>query len=170
MPDSQTPATVDDYERMLGLVTGFWGTQVVRAAATLNLAERLAAGIDTAARIAEEEGANGDAVRRLLRTLSSLDLVDTPDGVHYTATSLLNILRADSTRSLRGMALAQAAPGHWAPWGRFPDAIRTGRKQVEAAHGGRDDLLLLRGPRRGGPVLHRGHAEPEFGRGRRHHG
>ena len=51
MPDSQTPATVDDYERMLGLVTGFWVTQVVRAAATLNLAERLAAGIDTAVRM-----------------------------------------------------------------------------------------------------------------------
>jgi SAM-dependent methyltransferase len=136
MPDSQTPATVDDYERMLGLVTGYWVTQVVRAAVTLNLAERLAAGIDTAAGIAEAEGANGDAVRRLFRTLLSLDLVDTTDGVHYTATSLLNILRADSARSLRGMALAQAAPGHWAPWGRFPDAIRTGRKQVEAAHGG----------------------------------
>jgi O-methyltransferase domain/Dimerisation domain len=135
MPDAQSQVGIDDYERMLGMVTGFWVTQVVRAAAILRLPEHLAAGTDTATGVAEEEGADRDAVRRLLRALATLGLVDTTDDVHYTSTSLLNILRSDSPRSLRGMALAQAAPGHWLPWGRFPDAIRTGRDQIEAAHG-----------------------------------
>lgn len=134
MHERQGTASVDDYGRMLKMVTGFWVTQVVRAAATLHVPERLAAGMDTATKIAEDEGADRDAVRRLLRALASLDLVDTTDGVHYAGTSLLNILRADSPRSLRGMALAQAAPGHWLPWGRFPDAIQCGRGQIEAAH------------------------------------
>ena len=135
MYDGQGPASVDDYARMLQMVTGFWVTQVVRAAAILQVPERLAAGLATAAKIAEAEGADRDAVRRLLRALTSLDLVETTDGVHYAATPLLNILRADSPRPLRGMALSQGAAGHWLPWGRFPDAIYSGRGQVEAAHG-----------------------------------
>jgi O-methyltransferase/methyltransferase family protein len=135
MTDSPNSASVDDYNRILGMVSGSWVAQVIRATATLQVAERLAAGIDTAATIAEAEGADRDAVRRLLRALVSLHLVDTADGVHYTATSALNILRADSPRSLRGMALSMAGPGHWLPWGRFPDAIRGGRDQIVAAHG-----------------------------------
>jgi hypothetical protein len=31
-------------------------------------------------------------------------------------------------------AISQSAPGHWLPWGRFPEAVRTGRHQVTAAH------------------------------------
>lgn len=33
------------------------------------------------------------------------------------------------------MVLAQAAPGHWLTWGRFPDAVRSGTGQMKAAHG-----------------------------------
>jgi hypothetical protein len=70
-----------------------------------------------------------------LRALVSLDLVVTTDGVHYTALPLLDVLRADAPRSLRGLALSWPAPCQWLTWGRFPDAVRTGRDQIHAAHG-----------------------------------
>jgi hypothetical protein len=63
------------------------------------------------------------------------------DGVHFTATSLLNTLRKDNPHSMRGMALAQAAPGHWLTWGRFPDAVRTGERQIKSAHGLYDTIF-----------------------------
>ena len=120
---------------MMGMVTGFWVTQTVRAAALYNLADHLAAGTDTAEAIAEAESTDPDATRRLLRTCASLGLMTSEDGRHFTGTSLLSTLQQDDPRSLRHFAISQAAPGHWLSWGRFPDAVRTGRHQVTAAHG-----------------------------------
>jgi hypothetical protein len=119
----------------MGMVTGFWVTQAVRAAALYNFADHLAAGTDTAEMIAEAESTEPDATRRLMRTCASLGLMASEDGRHFTGTSLLSTLQQDDPHSLRHFAISQSAPGHWLPWGRFPEAVRTGRHQVTAAHG-----------------------------------
>ena len=119
---------------MMGMVTGFWVTQIVRAAALYNLADHLAAGTDTAEAIAEAESTDPDATRRLLRTCASLGLMSSSDGHHLTGTSLLGTLQQDDPHSLRYFAISQSAAGHWLPWGRFPEAVRTGRHQVTEAH------------------------------------
>jgi len=120
---------------MMGMVTGFWVTQTVRAAALYNFADHLAAGTDTAEAIAEAESTNPEATRRLMRTCASLGLMTSEDGRHFTGLPLLSTLRQEDPRSLRYFAISQSAPGHWLPWGRFPEAIRTGHHQVTAAHG-----------------------------------
>lgn len=135
MKSRPLPAAVQDYDRMMAMLTGFWVTQIVRAAAIFNLADHLVAGTDTPEAIAAAESTDLDATRRLVRTCASLGLVTSADGVHFTATSLLNTLLKDDPNSLRGMVLAQAAPGHWLTWGRFPDAVRSGDRQIKAAHG-----------------------------------
>jgi hypothetical protein len=129
------PAEAQDYERMMGMVTGFWVTQTVRAAALYNFADHLAAGADTAEAIAEAESTDLDATRRLLRTCASLGLMTSEDGRHFTGTTLLSTLQQDDPHSLRYFAISQSAPGHWLPWGKFPEAVRTGLHQVTAAHG-----------------------------------
>jgi hypothetical protein len=128
-------AASHDHERMMGMVTGFWVTQMVRAAALYNLADHLAAGTDTADAIADAESIDPDATRRLLRTCASLGLTTSADGHHYTGTPLLSTLQLDDPHSLRRFAISQSAPGHWLSWGRFPEAVRTGLHQVTAAHG-----------------------------------
>ncbi|MEV0471263.1 methyltransferase [Streptomyces prunicolor] len=135
MTSARTSAEAQDYERMMGMVTGFWVTQTVRAAALYNFADHLAAGTDTAEAIAEAESIDPDATRRLLRTCASLGLMTSDDGRHFTGTSLLSTLRQDDPHSLRHFAISQSAPGHWLPWGTFPEAVRTGLHQVTAAHG-----------------------------------
>lgn len=130
------PAQAQDYERMMAMVTGFWVTQTVRAAALYQLADHLAEGTDTPNAIAQAEGIDLDATRRLMRTCSSLGLMTSPDGgKHYRGSSLLSTLNKDDPNSLRGFAISQAAPGHWLPWGLFPEAVRTGQRQINAAHG-----------------------------------
>jgi hypothetical protein len=129
------PSEAHDYERMMTMLTGFWVTQIVHAAAAFNLADHLAAGIDTVEAIAAEESTDPEATRRLIRACASLGLVTSADGVQLSGTSLLSTLLRDDPNSLRGMVLAQAAPGHWLTWGRFPDAVRSGTRQMEAAHG-----------------------------------
>lgn len=135
MTAHSAPSGAQDYERMMTMLTGFWVTQIVRAAATFNVADHLAAGTDTAEAIAAEESIDPAATRRLIRACASLGLVTSDDGVRLTGTPLLSTLLRDDPNSLRGMVLAQAAPGHWLTWGHFPDAVRSGTGQMEAAHG-----------------------------------
>jgi hypothetical protein len=45
------------------------------------------------------------------------------------------MLRSDVAGSMRSVAISQTAPGHWLPWGRLRDVIRTGRRQTPAALG-----------------------------------
>lgn len=130
-----------DHDRMFTMLTGFWVSQIVRAAALFNLADHLAAGVDTPEEVAEAESLDQDATRRLMRACSSLGLMASADGVHFAATTLLGTLRKDDPHSLRGMVLAMGAPGHWTTWGRFPDAVRSGDRQVEAALGQFDNIF-----------------------------
>ncbi|WP_204358541.1 methyltransferase [Streptosporangium sp. 'caverna'] len=138
MTTTQTPKpapVMADYERMMSMVTGFWVSQVIRAAAVFNIAAHVADGRTTAEEIAKAESADLDALRRLLRSWASLGLLSSEDGVHFASTSLLATLHPDTPHSLHHLALSQAAPGHWQPWGRFPDAVRTGATQGPAAYG-----------------------------------
>jgi hypothetical protein len=124
-----------DYQRMMGMVTGYWVTQIVRAAAQCRLAEHLAAGTRTPEAVAEVEGTDPDSTRRLMRTCASLGLMTSADGHGYRGTPLLNTLHPDAPNSLHGFTLSTAGPGFWLSWGRFPDAVRTGEQQFPAAHG-----------------------------------
>jgi hypothetical protein len=119
---------------MIIMLTGFWVAQIVCAAATFSLAGHLAAGTDTDEAIAAEESIDPDATRSLIRACASLGLVTSGDDVQLSGTSLLSTLLRDDPNSLRGMVLAQGAPGHWLTWGCFPDAVRSGTGQMAAAH------------------------------------
>ena len=131
-----TPAQAQDYERMMAMVTGYWVAQTVRAAALYKLADHLAERTDTPDAIAQAENLDLDATRRLMRACASLGLMTSSDGgEHYSGTSLLSTLGKDAPNSLRGFAISQASPGHWLPWGLFPEAVRTGQRQIKAAHG-----------------------------------
>ncbi len=129
------PVTTQDRDQMMTMITGFWVTQIVCAAATFNLADHLAAGTDTPDAIAEAESIDPDATGRLFRACAALGLVTSVDDEHFAGKPLLNTLLKGDPTSLRGFALALAAPGHWLPWGRFPDAVRGGDRQVNAALG-----------------------------------
>jgi len=115
--------------RMLQMITGYWVTQIVHGAAVAGYAERLHDGPARAEELAALAGMNPSAVFRHLRACASLGLV-TYDGQRFAATPLLDTLRRDHPQSVRGFALSQPAPGHWLPWGRFTDALRSGDHQT----------------------------------------
>jgi hypothetical protein len=118
------------------MIAGYWVTQIIRAAATYSLADHLADGPRTAKDIATAEGLDLGATERLLRTCASLGLAAAAENGTFASTELLRTLEDDVPRSLKGWALSQSAPGHWLPWGQFPESVRTGEHQVRAIHGG----------------------------------
>jgi SAM-dependent methyltransferase len=128
-------ATDKDFEQMMQMLTGFFVTQVAGAVATFSIADHLAKGPATAEQIATVEGINSAATFRLLRACASLGLVTCDDGLRFSATPVLGTLRKNVPGSLNSLAIAWSAPGHWRPWGRFVDAILTGRPQTVPALG-----------------------------------
>jgi SAM-dependent methyltransferase len=127
-------ATDKDFEQMMQMLTGFFVTQIAGAVATFSIADHLANGPATAQQIATTEGIHSTATFRLLRACASLGLV-TFDGLKFSATPLLGTLRRNVPGSLHGFAIAFSAPGHWLSWGRFIDAVRTGKSQTVPALG-----------------------------------
>lgn len=113
--------------KMMGMITAYRISQVVRCAAMFSLAEHCqSGGTITADSISESERIHPDATARLLRACAALGLLQCDDGRHFRATPLLNTLVRDVKGSLWGFAVSLPAPGHWLPWGHLPEAVRTG--------------------------------------------
>jgi hypothetical protein len=83
------------YAQMMSLITGFWVSQVVRAAAHHSLAEHLRTGPRTAEEVAELEGSVPDSTFRLMRAGVSIGLLTYAEG-KFAATPLLATLDGDS--------------------------------------------------------------------------
>jgi hypothetical protein len=124
-----------DTDRMMQMITGYWVTQIVHAAATYSLADHLTKGAATADDIAEAEGTDPSATFRLLRTCASLGIVTYDGESQFASTSLLDTLRKDNPKNIRGLAVSWPARAHWQPWGRFVDAVRSGQSQAVPALG-----------------------------------
>ena len=125
----------NDADRMMQMITGYWVTQVVHAAATFSIADHLAKAPATAEDIAEAEGTDPSATFRLLRTCASLGMVKYDGRSRFAGTSLLDTLRKNNPQSLRAIAVSWPLPGHWLPWGRFAEAVKTGKSQAVPALG-----------------------------------
>jgi O-methyltransferase domain/Dimerisation domain len=120
---------------LLGMIHGYWISQVVRAAADLRLADHLAAGPRTAVDVAGLESSEPGTTYRLMRTCTALGLLDCDDDGRFSVTPTGALLQSGVPGSLRDQALAFGAPGHWLPWGQLPEAVRKGGTQASAVLG-----------------------------------
>ena len=120
---------------LLGMIHGYWISQVVRAAADLRLADHLADGPRTAEYVAGLESSDPATTYRLMRTCAALGLLGCDDDGRFSVTPTGALLRSGVPGSLRDHALAFGAPGHWLPWGQLPEAVRKGGTQAAAVLG-----------------------------------
>jgi len=111
---------------LLGMIHGYWISQVVRAAADLRLADHLAAGARTARDVAGLESSDPDATYRLMRACAGLGLLSYDGDGRFSVTPTGALLQSGVPGSLRDHALVFGAPGHWLPWGQLPEAVRKG--------------------------------------------
>jgi hypothetical protein len=137
---------------VLDMIFSYWKTQMLRALATLSIGDILAKGPATLESLTGETGASKDGLARLLRAAASLGMVGYSDG-RYASTPMLDVLRADAPVSLKAMAIAQGAPGHWLPWGFFPDSVMTGEAQSKAALGHAHFDYYARNPEEAGQFI-----------------
>lgn len=120
--------------QMMQMVMGAWVTQAVGAAARLGVADHLRSGPLNASALAEKAGASADGVHRLMRALSSIGVFKM-EGNAFALTPLGETLCSDVPGSMRNIVMAETDAAHWLSWGKFPQAVKEGRKMTVEALG-----------------------------------
>lgn len=118
--------------RVLDLVVAFRQTQCLRVAAELELADHLAGGPRSAGELAEVTGSYEPFLRRLLRALVCLGLVETVPADRFGLTALGEELTAGR---LRDVARMYGSEPVWSAWEGLGHAVRTGDRAFDHAHG-----------------------------------
>jgi SAM-dependent methyltransferase len=120
---------------MMGLITGYWVSQAVGVVALLGVADQLGEGPRGSGELARAVGADPQALYRVLRLLASLGVFAEVAPDSFALTPLGETLRSDAPGSVRNFAITETAPGHWLPWGRLPESVRSGRPTAREALG-----------------------------------
>jgi hypothetical protein len=142
---SQTPAPP---QAVLQLMMGAWVSQAAGTIARLRVCDHVAAGATTPDAVAAKANANADAMHRLMRAAAMVGILRR-DGDRYGLTQVGELFRSDNPRSMRALVDAETAPGHWLPWGRLDDCVRTGTSAAEAALGCETFAYYERNPEEG---------------------
>ncbi|MER7694638.1 methyltransferase [Streptomyces sp. NPDC097610] len=126
----------DHFAEVYHLIMAAWGSQAVRAIATLSVAEHLDSGPLSAQDIAERESSDPDMTYRVLRAGAALGLLtyDADRGT-FSPTPMLGVLHGDSPTSLKSYAQAAIGPAFWLPAVLLPETITAGSNQAAQALG-----------------------------------
>jgi hypothetical protein len=120
---------------MMGLITGYWVSQAVGAVALLGVADHFGNGPRSCDDLARDVEADRQALFRVLRLLASIGVFAEVTPRSFGLTALGETLRSDTPGSVRNFAITETAPGHWQPWGRLNESIRTGQPMARKALG-----------------------------------
>lgn len=111
-------------DHVMELVTGRWRSQTVYAGVELGVFEVVEERPTHAVEIADQLNVDEEKGYRLLRALSSLDLLDESADRRFSITPAGALLREDQPGSLRGFALLEEGPTHYTVWRHLSDVVR----------------------------------------------
>lgn len=117
-------------ERVMGVVD----TKALYCAVDLEIAERLAAGPQSAAELAAATDGDADAIERLMRFLVSRGFFRR-DGATFRNNGASDRLRRDHPYSFRDWVTFFGSDWNLRIWNEMPSRVRTGRPATEAAFG-----------------------------------
>ena len=120
---------------MMQLITGYWMSQAVGVAAHLGIADAVASGSRTSNELGKAVGADPSSVYRLMRLLASIGVFEQQSDDCFALNPLGETLLSVGAGSVRNFAITETAPGHWLPWGRLVDSVRTGQPMARETLG-----------------------------------
>jgi hypothetical protein len=115
--------------KVVDLIFGRWRSHILYTGVKLGVFDALASGPKNAVRVASELGVDAGMLYRLMRALSSLELLTEDTNRTFCLTPLGELLRRDHTQTLRGMALWEEGPLNYAAWKHLPDLIIEGKQE-----------------------------------------
>lgn len=123
-----------DPMQMSKMITGAWISQMIYAAAKLNLADRLHESPKTADELAAETETHPRSLFRLLRGLESVGIFRFDGEAKLHLTPLAETLRSDVPGSQRALAIMMGEE-HFRCWGELLYSVRTGETAFDHIYG-----------------------------------
>jgi ubiquinone/menaquinone biosynthesis C-methylase UbiE len=121
--------------QMLQLISGFWIARCIYVAAKLGIPDLIVQKLKTADELANEAGAHGPSLFRVLRALASVGVM-TQDGENrFGPTPLSETLRSDVPGSIRAFAMSELGEEHYPAWGELLYSVKTGGIAFDKAFG-----------------------------------
>jgi hypothetical protein len=134
-PPTGGPGAIPPPIALFQRITGFWVTQALAVAADLGLADHFPDGPRSSEDLARAVGVHPASLYRLLRALTSIDVVAEESPGQFRLTPLGACLRTAHPQSMRPAALFYGHPAVWGAWGHLADGVRTGEPAFERVHG-----------------------------------
>jgi hypothetical protein len=110
-------------------------SQAIGVAATLGIADLLAAGPRSADDLAAATETHPRSLYRLLRALAAHGIFEEQDGRRFALNAAANLLRSDADGGLREVASFFVRPYFWQAWGELLHCVKTGRTGAEKVLG-----------------------------------
>ncbi len=116
------------------MMTGFWVSQSIHAAAKLALPDLIHKGAKTAEQLAATTGMQVEPLYRLLRALASVGIFCEDSQRRFAMTPIAELLRSDVEGSQRALAIMMGEE-HFACWKELFYSLRTGKTAFEKIFG-----------------------------------
>jgi hypothetical protein len=138
---SQTPAL-----DLIRLVNGYQISQAIHVAATLAIADHLAAGERTSDDLAAATGTHAPTLYRLMRALAAAGVFHEGSDKQFALTPMGECLRSDAPVPVAPWATLIGLPFEWNPWAHLLHSVRTGENAFRYVHGSGNFDYLSRHP------------------------
>jgi hypothetical protein len=122
------------HQQLDQMITGYWISQAIYAAAKFGIADHLKDGPKSVAELARATSANPDALYRLLRALASVGIFAEGESHRFSLTPLAEPLRSDVAGSKRALAL-MSGDEQFRAWAEIDYSIRTGKIAFDQVFG-----------------------------------
>jgi hypothetical protein len=116
------------------MITGYWISQAIYAAAKFGIADHLKDGPKTVGELAGATSTNPDALYRLLRALASVGIFAEDESRRFSLTPLAELLRSDVAGSKRALAL-MCGDEQFRAWAEIDYSVRTGKMAFDKVFG-----------------------------------
>jgi hypothetical protein len=116
------------------MITGYWISQSIYAAAKFGIADLLKDGPKTVGELAGVTSTNPDALYRLLRALASVGIFTEVEPRRFSLTPLAEPLQSDVAGSKRALALMMGDE-QFRAWAEIEYSLRTGKIAFDKAFG-----------------------------------
>ena len=118
---------------MLQMLSGYWISQCIYAAAKLGIADLLQDGEKHSDVLANATNTNKNAIYRLLRALASVGIFAETRPRYFKLTALGACLQSDVPESIRAFSITLGDEVYYA-WGNLMYSLRTGKNAFENLH------------------------------------
>ena len=123
------------HAQLIQMVSAYWISKVIYAAAKLGLADHLAAGPRSAVELAGSTGSHAPSLHRLMRTLASLGVLTEGEAQRFALTPLGDALKTNAPGSARASVLTLGGPRFVGAFENIMHSLETGGSGFEAAMG-----------------------------------